>query len=256
MTREVFCDLWGMTEPPPSMSSSSPLPNTATRSTQFLPPLLPASISKKETPSDIRKGSDRRFPSLGVKSGSLKTILQQTNNKLDHTAETTSISSNEAYIHHMINQTNLPVNLPVCNDPEEPNDDDDDDDGNEKEEDEKSNEDNEHEEVENTSEKNEDDDDDDDEKNHESDEDSIDSLSTIGIITEWNDRIKYEKMRIARDFILYTFECLVNICENRLELQDRIAEKSSFFFQSLYGKISDIRFLISSIRYFNPNNST
>lgn len=212
MTREVFCDLWGMDESPPLPPL---LASTAARQTQVLPPLPARSMSTRETTLNIRRGSDRRFPQLGVKSGNMKSLQQQSMIKIG-TSE--NISSNESYLHQMMNQGDAVQIEGLKADSEDGSD-------HPNEEDEKSIEDNENEEVDNISE------------NEEGSDEDVDSLSAIGTITEWTDRLRLEKMRIARDFILYTFECIVNICENRLELQDRIAQKSPYFFQALYGMI-------------------
>jgi hypothetical protein len=215
MIREVYCDLWAMDEPHIPL----PLPQSSfpTQSLQF-PPLAPK--TREQSILQVRRGSDRRFPQLGIKSGSMKNLqvdppsLPQT--ERGHSPE--GVSKNESYLLHQF-MNNVSEDKSLKGGESE--------DGDRQEEEENENEGEEQEE-----EPGDDLEVDDEEEEEEDDED----ISVIGTITEWTDRLTYERMLSARDYVLYTFECLVTVCENRLELQDRIAANCPYFFQALYGK--------------------
>jgi hypothetical protein len=147
----------------------------------------------------------------------MKNLLPQSDQSLGQQQLTSrrDLSQSESYLHQMTNDLTMSEEKPQ--DPEGEAED-------QEDEGEEESQLNGEEEEDNKEEESEDDDD--------SDEDT---LSSIGTITEWSDRLRFERMRTARDFLLYAFECLVSICENRLELQDRIANSSPFFFQALYG---------------------
>lgn len=285
MIREVYYDLWGMEKKKvtsqvsnsknpsiiqslqsPSKSSNISGTNnlklnnnnattttTSTERKQSLPPITSSSLTSKD-PNQFkltRVGSDSRFPQLGVKSGSSRNLQQLINNESDNQKSSVQqISPNETYLHQLMNV--LPEkNAKELNQHNESNDENE----NEKfegvegvEDDSNDNQEGQDEEgklQENMKEPEESD-------NDEEEDDEYDLDSTFDIITEWKDRLEYEKIRTARDFLLYTLECFVEICENRMELQDRIAEKSPYLFESLHGMLllSLLSIIITTIYSF------
>ena len=59
---------------------------------------------------------------------------------------------------------------------------------------------------------------------------------TLSVITEWEDTLRNERSRGAKDFALFALESIFELVESRMELQDRVYEKSPGVFKSLYGK--------------------
>jgi hypothetical protein len=176
----------------------------------------------KEQIAQLRRGSDRRFPQLGIKSGSIRNLqieppsLPQT----ERGQPPESVSKNESYLLHQL-MSNVSKDKTMEGE-DEADREEEGEEGDEDEHDELV-----HQQVEEEEE---------DQQEEEEEEEEDDDISMIGTITEWQDRLTYERMVSARDYVLYTFECLVTVCENRLELQDRIAQRCPFFFQALYGE--------------------
>lgn len=69
---------------------------------------------------------------------------------------------------------------------------------------------------------------------------TVDDVSTIGImlINEWGLIAKDDLTLNAKSFALYTLECIIEMVESRLELQDRIYEKSPGVFVCLYNLLT------------------
>jgi hypothetical protein len=64
---------------------------------------------------------------------------------------------------------------------------------------------------------------------------SADEGSMLPVISEWEDMLRIERMREAKDFSLFTLESIFELVESRLELQDRVHDKSPGVFKSFYG---------------------
>jgi hypothetical protein len=220
MIRDLYCDLWGMDSKSAPRPHSSMSKNHAEQSRQSsLPSISRLSVSQTTKEGSrfkglARSGSDSRFPLLGAKSGSLRNlrqIPQEEKNGVE--SKDDGVTKNDSYLYHLMTEN---ANLDEEKNENQVNDIDD-----EEDEDFPENSD----EVQAPEQ--------DSESSEDSEEDnSVESLATI---TEWKDRLRYERMRTARDFILYAFECITELCENRMELQDRVADKSPYLFRSLYG---------------------
>jgi len=69
---------------------------------------------------------------------------------------------------------------------------------------------------------------------------TADDVSTIGVkmVNEWGLIAKEDVTLGAKSFALYTLECIIEMVESRLELQDRIYEKSPGVFRCLYNLLT------------------
>lgn len=69
---------------------------------------------------------------------------------------------------------------------------------------------------------------------------AADDVSTIGLrlINEWDQITKDDQYFGAKSFALYTLECIIELVESRLELQDRILQKSPGVFKCLYNLLT------------------
>ena len=69
---------------------------------------------------------------------------------------------------------------------------------------------------------------------------TVDDVSTLGlhVINEWELILKEDQSLGAKSFALYTLECIIELVESRLELQDRIYHKSPGVFKCLYNLLT------------------
>lgn len=70
------------------------------------------------------------------------------------------------------------------------------------------------------------------------DNDNVDGVSILAIVSEWGDMLRAERGREAKDFCLFALESIFELVESRLELQDRVYDKSPGVFRSFYGILS------------------